>query len=146
MLILVAWVVMTFTHEIGHVVGGWVGGAKLTDLDLAPWRMPYSLHSPDPHPLLTLWSGPLLGVLIPLSIAPLIRHRWAWFVADFCLLANGAYLALAWIAGDRFLDTPRLLQAGSHPITIALYCLITIGFGYTRFRNDCAAVLRGNAN
>lgn len=140
-LLVVSWIVMTFTHETGHVIGGWISGATLTDLDLAPWRMPYSLHSPDPHPLVTLWSGPVLGVLVPLALAAVIRRPWVWFIADFCLLANGIYLALAWASGDRFLDTPRLLDAGAVPLSIVLYCTLTIGSGYVRFRKDCIVCL-----
>ena len=103
--------------------------------------MPYSLHSPDPHPLVTLWAGPLLGVAVPLALATLIRTRWAWFIADFCLIANGGYLALAWLSGDRYLDTPRLLDAGAHPAFIALFCCFTIVLGYVRFRADCTLYL-----
>jgi len=136
-----AWVVMTFTHECGHLVGGLLGGATLTDVDLVPWRMPYSLHSPDPNPLVTLWCGPLLGVLVPVGLALVIRKPWAWFIADFCLIANGIYLALAWVSGDRFLDTSRLLDAGTSPIWIVLYCGGTMGVGYFRFRSDCINVL-----
>ncbi|QDV61047.1 MraY-like glycosyltransferase [Crateriforma conspicua] len=128
---------MTMTHEFGHIVGGMACGATLTDFDLAPWRMPYSLHSPDPHPLVTLWAGPLLGVAVPFIGAALVRKRWAWFIADFCLIANGGYLALAWLSGDRFLDTPRLLAAGAHPGSIVVYCMVTIGVGYVWFRSDC---------
>ncbi|MEM6776565.1 MAG: hypothetical protein AAF670_02845 [Planctomycetota bacterium] len=131
---------MTLTHECGHIVGGWMGGATLTDCDLAPWRMPYSLHAPDPRPLMTLWSGPMLGVIVPLLAAAVIQRPWSWFVADFCVLANGAYLALAWLAGDRFLDTPRLLAAGAHPISIVLFVVSTTLVGYVRFRNDCMGV------
>ena len=141
-LLVIAWIVMTFTHEMGHVVGGWISGATLNDLDLAPWRLPYSLHNPDPHPLVTLWCGPVLGALVPLGMAALIRQPWAFFFADFCLLANGCYLALAWISGERFLDTQRLLEAGAHPISIAFYCIVTIGFGYVRFRHDCRCLFR----
>lgn len=71
-----------------------------------------------------------------MATAALVRRRWAWFIADFCLLANGVYLALAWLSGDRYLDAPRLLDAGTHPVTIAIYCCVTIGFGYTWFRSD----------
>ncbi|TWT49229.1 hypothetical protein Pla22_44210 [Rubripirellula amarantea] len=149
---------MLLTHEIGHLVGGWCGGATLVDVDLAPWRMPYSIHHPDPHPRLTLWAGPLLGVIVPVGTAILVQghktrrqtkqqtqqptrrqawRKWAWLVADFCLLANGTYLAIAWVACDRFLDTPRMLAAGVSPIFIAAYCVVTVSVGYVRFRNDC---------
>ncbi len=133
---------MTWAHEIGHLLGGWIGGATLIDFELAPWRLPYSLHQPDPNPLMTLWAGPLLGVAIPGALAVVIRRQWATFIADFCLLANGSYLALAWVSGDPHLDTPRLLAAGSHLATISVFCGITICLGYFRFRRDCRAVLR----
>ncbi|WP_229360826.1 hypothetical protein [Fuerstiella marisgermanici] len=145
-LLAVSWVVMTFTHEVGHLIGGMICGATLTDYDLAPWRMPYSLHSPDPHPLITLWAGPILGVAIPLTIADVAQRRWVWFIADFCLIANGSYLALAWVSGDRFLDTPRLLDAGTHPAIIVVYCVLTIGIGYVWFRADCIYYLAGETN
>ncbi len=140
-LLLAGWCVMTFTHEAGHIVGGWLGGGTLIHAELRPWHLPHSLFEPDPHPLLTVWSGPLLGVIVPVLIAVIVRGRWMWFVADFCLLANGAYLATGWIAGDRYLDTPRLLAAGAWPISVLMYCVITIGIGYVRFRQDCLTVL-----
>lgn len=140
-LLIAGWCVMTFTHEAGHLVGGWLGGGTLQHAELRPWHLPHSLFEPDPHPLLTLWCGPLLGVVVPVIVALLIRRPWAWFLADFCLLANGAYLATAWITGDRYLDTPRLLAAGAWPISVATYCAITIGVGYFRFRRDCRSLL-----
>lgn len=132
-----SWVVMTFLHELGHVIGGWLGGGTLVDYALAPWHLPYSLHNSDPHPRLTLWAGPLFGVIAPVVAALIIRRPWATFIADFCLLANGCYLALAWLSGDRLLDTPRMLAAGIRPLEIAFFCAITIGIGYPRFRSDC---------
>ncbi|WDQ19479.1 hypothetical protein [Rhodopirellula sp. P2] len=132
---------MTQTHELGHVVGGWIGGATLIEVDLRPWQLPYSIHSPDPSPLITLWSGPLLGVVVPVAFAIVANRRAWWFVADFCLLANGTYLALAWFSGEAFLDASRLFQAGASKLMVATYCLLTIGVGYPRFRNDCIWML-----
>ncbi len=142
-LLAVSWVVMTFTHETGHLVGGWLGGATLVECDLAPWRMPYCLHDPDPNPLLTLWSGPVLGMVVPVAVAAVVRARRVWFVADFCLLANGLYLAASWYSGDAYLDTPRLFAEGASPVAVGAYCLVTIGVGYVRFRRDCIEVLNG---
>ncbi|KAA5538918.1 hypothetical protein FYK55_26135 [Roseiconus nitratireducens] len=136
-LMLVAWCVMAITHEVGHLIGGWLGGARLQAFDLAPWRLPYSVHQPDPYPLLTLWSGPLLGVAIPWLACWLIRRDWCWLIADFCLIANGSYLALSWPSKDPLLDSRRMLDAGTHPIWIVCFCLGTIGLGYVRFRKDC---------
>jgi hypothetical protein len=142
-LLVASWCVMTTTHEAGHLVGGWLGGGTLRDADLAPWRLPYSIFDPDPRPLLTLWCGPLLGAAVPLIVAWLVSRPWMWFIAHFCVLANGVYLAAAWGSGDRYLDTPQLLEHGAHPATIAVYCAITIGFGYLRLRRDVARVRSG---
>ena len=140
-LLAASWCVMTFTHEAGHIVGGWVGGARLRYAQLWPWGIPYSTFDPDPHPLLTVWSGPLLGALVPVGVALLVRRRWAWFIAHFCLLANGTYLVGGWITGDRLVDTTRLLAAGAHPATIVAYCLLTVGVGYVGFRRSCVQLL-----
>lgn len=140
-LLLVSWVAMTTTHELGHLLGGWIGGATLRDFDLAPWRLPFSLHQPDPHPQLTLWAGPVLGIAAPLAVASICGWQVTTFVADFCLLANGVYLALAWISGERLLDTARLLDAGTPPWVLAAFCVLTIGMGYARFRTACTRVL-----
>lgn len=145
LLLLLSWCVMTVTHEAGHVVGGWLCGGTLREAHLWPWQLPYSVFDPDPRPLVTLWCGPLLGVLVPLAVAGLVRRGWAWFVAYFCVLANGSYLATAWVTGDRFLDTPKLLDHGTHPATVAAYCVVTIGGGYVGFRRQCVRVLTSAA-
>lgn len=132
---------MTFFHEIGHVICGFLSGGKLQSADLVPWRLPYSYFEPDPMPLVTLWGGPILGVLIPASIAGVVRKSWAWFVAYFCVLANGTYIALAWFSHERLLDTERLLDHGAHPISIVIYCGLTISIGYVGFRHECARLL-----
>lgn len=131
---------MTTTHELGHLVGGWCSGGKLQHVELRPWRLPHSHFAPDPYPLVTLWSGPLLGALSPFAMAAVLRRLWSWFVANFCVLANGVYLALAWLSGDRWLDTPRLLAEGASPIAIAAYCAATIWIGYVRFRRSVLEV------
>ena len=140
-LLLISWCVMCFVHESGHIVCGWSCGGALISYDLFPWHLPYSIFDPDPWPLVTLWGGPLVGASLPLSVACLVRREWAWFVAYFCLLANGIYLALAWVTGDVYLDTPKLLEHGTHPATILAYCVLTIGFGYLGFRRHCVAIL-----
>jgi hypothetical protein len=141
LLLVASWCVMTFTHESGHVLAGWAGGGTLQHADLAPWRLPHSTFDPDPYPLVTLWGGPVLGVAVPLTAALALRRRWGWFVAHFCLLANGAYLAISWVTGEQYLDAPRLLAHGAYPLAVAAYCLVTIGAGYLGFRRQCIRVL-----
>ena len=50
-------------------------------------------------------------------------------------------LATAWISNEPFLDTPKLLEHGASPMTVFLYCTVTIGFGYFGFRRSCQNVL-----
>ena len=145
LLLMASWCVMTFTHEAGHIVGGWASGGTLRDAHLMPWELPYSSFEPDPWPLVTLWSGPILGALVPFALVAIVRRQWMGFIAHFCLLANGCYLAIAWMTGDNMLDTPKLLARGSHPATIAAYCLLTIGIGYVGFRRQCMRVLTPRA-
>ena len=140
-LLAMSWAVMTFTHEMGHIVGGTCCGGSLKSADLLPWHLPYSIFDPDPFPLVTLWAGLIIGVLAPVVLAIIVRRDWMWFIANFCLIANGAYIATAWFSGDRYLDTPKMLEHGASPITIAVYCLLTIGFGYVGFRQSCISVL-----
>jgi hypothetical protein len=132
---------MTFTHEMGHIIGGTCCGGTLVSADLVPWRLPYSIFAPDPFPLVTLWAGPIIGVVTPVAIAIIVQRDWVWFIANFCVLANGAYIATAYFSSDRYLDTPKLLEHGASPVTIAVYCVLTIGFGYVGFRQACIAAL-----
>lgn len=141
-LLVASWVVMTFTHEMGHIIGGTCCGGSLSSADLLPWHLPYSIFEPDPHPLVTLWAGLILGVLAPVAVAMALQRKWMWFIANFCVLANGAYIATAGFSGDRHLDTPKLLEHGASPIPIAVYCLLTIGLGYVGFRRSCIDALR----
>lgn len=142
-LLVASWCVMTVIHEAAHIVCGWASGGTLQEADIVPWGLPHSHFDPDPWPLVTLWGGPLLGVLVPLGLAAVVRRGWMWFIAYFCLLANGFYLVTAWASGERFLDTPRLLHHGAHPATIAVYCVVTISTGYVGFRRECMRVLAG---
>lgn len=137
LLLILSWIVMTFTHELGHIVGGLCCGGRLISASVVPWRMPYSIFDPDPLPLVTLWSGLSLGALVPVLVATVINRRSLWFIAHFCLLANGSYIAIAWFTGDRYLDTARLLSHGASPLSIAIYCVVTIGWGYIGFRSSC---------
>ena len=140
-LLSVAWCVMVLSHETGHLLGGWLGGGKLQQADLRPWALPHSRFDPDPHPLLTLWAGPIFGVAGPLIAALLIRKPWVWLIAHFCLLANGCYLITAWVDGGTHLDTTRLLAQGASPLQIIAYCAITIAWGYLGFRSNCRTLL-----
>ena len=140
-LLVLSWCVMTTTHELGHLLGGWSSGGELQFVELRPWRLPQSHFDPNPRPLLTLWCGPIFGVTLPLGIWLLFRKPMFEFIAAFCMVANGAYLAMGWVSGERYLDTQQLLEQGASPLSIALFSLATLGWGYVWFRRRCIEVI-----
>ncbi len=133
-LLLLSWIVMTTSHELGHLVCGYACGGSLIDYDLVPWRLPYSHFSPDPYPRITLWGGLILGIFFPVIIAVLLRRDWCWFIAYFCVLSNGLYIAAGWISGESELDTNKLFKNGESWETILIYCTMTLAIGYFGFR------------
>lgn len=140
-LLIASWCVLVVSHEAGHLIGGWAGGGMLQHADLRPWALPHSRFDPDPSPLVTLWAGPVLGVVMPLAAAATIRRRWSWFIAKFCLLANGMHIALGLASDGAYLDAHRLLAEGAALPQLIIYALLTIGFGYDRFRLSCIELL-----
>jgi hypothetical protein len=141
-MLIASWCVMVTTHEAGHVVSGILSGGKPVYAELRPWKLPHSHFAPDPSPRVTLWGGPILGIAVPVLAAVIIRRNWCWFIADFCLIAGGTYIAMAWLSNEPLLDTARLLNAGVPRWQIAVFCLLTIVPGYIRFRSRCVEWLR----
>jgi hypothetical protein len=136
LILVTCWTAFALTHECGHLAGGWACGGKLVEAELRPWRLPHSFFSPDPRPLVTLWCGPLVGVLVPLVVGWVARRSTVWFVVWFCVLANGAYIATGWFTGDSELDTTKLLAAGAPVWSIAVYVVATVVPGYVGFRRE----------
>lgn len=71
----------------------------------------------NPHPLLVVWAGPVLGGLLPLglwSVAIWLRLKEAFlarFFAGFCLVANGLYIGVG--SFGRVGDCGEMLRHGS---------------------------------
>lgn len=140
-----AWVVMTVSHELGHVVAGAIGGGQVVLLELRPWHLPHHLMSGDRHPLVTLWAGPVLGCLIPLAVAAIVRRPACWFIAWFCVVANASYLLLGYLSGDGELDSTKMIAAGTRPIVLLASVAVTLPLGYLRFRRSCIDLISGPA-
>lgn len=136
---------MSFSHECGHLIAGQCCGGQLVAVDLLPWHLPYSIFEPDPYPLITLWSGPLVGVILPLVIAFVVDRPAVWLIAYFCLLANGLYIAGGWWSPSDQLDTTKLIKHGASPISLGVFCVISIGIGYVGFRYECQRFFRERA-
>src|SRR4051812_20628988 len=90
-----SWLTMMLVHETGHVLGAMFSGGKIQRVIWHPRVISRTDVHPNPHPLIEVWSGAIIGSLVPLVIAGIasaLRLRSAclfWFVAGFCLIANG---------------------------------------------------------
>ncbi len=112
-----SWWPMMAIHELGHMVAALATGGTITHFELPYWSFSRTDISPNPSPMITVWSGPLTGVLLPtivwLALAlPLPRTRKPLgFFAGFCLIANGAYISLGTL--DRIGDAGDMLRLGT---------------------------------
>lgn len=133
--VLASWLGMQALHEIGHVLGAWFTGGEVKQVVLNPLTISRTDLAQNPHPLLVVWAGPICGVLFPLVLwggAMMLRMRSAFvfrFVAGFCLIANGAYIAIG--SFDRVGDCGEMLRHGSLIWQLWLFGAITIPLGFS---------------
>lgn len=125
-LLALSWWTMQAVHELGHVVGALVTGGTIERILLSPLSISRTDVSPNPHPAIVVWLGPLLGCLLPIAIFAAIphqhktAHRLACFFAGFCLIANGAYIAFG--SSNRVGDCGEMLRTGT-----SLWAMATFG-------------------
>lgn len=128
-----SWLGMQAVHESGHLLGGWLTGAKVTRVVLHPLTISRTDLAPNPRPLISVWAGPIFGITAPLllwAIAAVCRLRFAFvlrFFAGFCLLANGLYIGIG--SFDRVGDCGEMLRHGSEPWHLWLFGALTAPFG-----------------
>ena len=111
------WLAMMAFHELGHVIGALTTGGTVTSVSIPLLGFSRTDVWPSPWPRVEVWCGPILGALLPLSLAYGLRRTrvgsFAVAFAGWCLIANGAYIGVGWIyhagdAGDLLrLGTPR---------------------------------------
>jgi hypothetical protein len=115
-LLALSWLGMMAVHELGHVMGAVMTGGAVQRCVLHPLTISRTDVSPNPHPVAVVWLGPLVGAVLPLVALAAVPPRFAGtgtviqFFAGFCLIANGAYLAVGWI--DRVGDCSEMLRHG----------------------------------
>lgn len=135
-----AWLGMQAVHELGHVLGAWVTGGKVAEVVLHPLTISRTDLSRNPHPLIVVWAGPLIGVVVPLllwTVAAQVRLSIAFvlrFFAGFCLVANGLYIAFGSL--DRVGDCGVMLAQGSEPWQLWLFGLATVPWGMWLWHNQ----------
>jgi hypothetical protein len=107
---------MQAVHESGHALAAWLTGGIIQKVVLHPLAFSRTDVNPNPHPLVEIWAGPLLGSLLPLlGWALVVRWRvpyvFLWrFFAGFCLVANGVYLLCGSFAAET--DPGDLMRLG----------------------------------
>jgi len=121
-----SWFGMMAVHELGHVIGAVITRGHVTGVVLQPMAISRTDVHPNPNPAVVVWLGPILGCLLPLGLQLLIPARMkilrnsATFFAGFCLLTNGAYIAVG--SFDRVGDCGEMLRTGT-----PLWLMITFG-------------------
>jgi hypothetical protein len=131
--LLLSWLGMMAVHEFGHVVGAWLTGGTVTRVVLHPLAISRTDVSPNPHPRIVVWMGPLLGCLLPLAafgLAQAVRLPGAYllrFFAGFCLIANGAYIGVG--SFDRVGDAGDMLRHGSPTWQLWLFGAVAVPGG-----------------
>lgn len=132
-LALVSWLAMQAVHEFGHVIGAWLTGGHVNRVVLYPTVISRTDFSINPHPLIVVWAGPLVGSLLPLAIWGLAIALWRRggylfrFFAGFCLIANGTYIGVG--SFYRIGDAGDMLRYGSSPWQLWLFGIVTIAAG-----------------
>jgi hypothetical protein len=129
-----SWLGMQAIHELGHVGGAWLTGGTVKQVVLHPLTISRTDLGDNPAPLAVVWSGPLVGVLLPLliwllSAAAKIPGSFVLrFFAGLCLIANGLYIGLGSFCGIG--DCGEMLRHGSQIWHLWLFGIITIPAGF----------------
>jgi hypothetical protein len=77
---------MMGVHELGHVVGAWLTGGVVQKVVLHPLAISRTDVEPNPQPLVVVWAGPFVGVLLPLGAGSLFhvgKFRGAYLLRFF---------------------------------------------------------------
>lgn len=126
-----SWLAMQATHELGHVLAAYLTGGQVLKVVLWPLAFSRTDLTANPHPLAVVWSGPLVGIFLPIlsyGIACALRlpgkYLFRWF-AGFCLIANGAYIGAGYWASDH--ADPWVMTTNGSPIwLLVLFGALTV--------------------
>lgn len=125
---------MMAVHELGHVVGAMTTGGSVERVVLYPLDISRTDVSPNPHPMVVVWAGPVIGCLVPLGLLAMTgRQNIVWrkviqFFAGYCLIANGAYISIGAI--DRVGDCGEMLRTGTHLWILFAFGVVTMPLGF----------------
>lgn len=147
---LVSWLGMQAIHEAGHVLGAGLTGGRVARVVLHPTTISRTDLAENPHPLVVVWAGPVLGAAVPLllwGVMDALKQPSAFvlrFFAGFCLVANGAYIAGGSFAGIG--DCSEMLRHGSPRWTLWLFGIVTVPVGFWLWHRQGSYFGLGTAN
>jgi hypothetical protein len=128
-----SWLGMQAVHELGHVLGTILTGGQIATVVLHPLTISRTDLIENPHPLIVVWAGPLVGLLLPLilwSVLAATRTPGAFvarFFAGFCLVATGAYIGVgSFLAAG---DCGEMLRHGSNAWVLRLFGALAVPAG-----------------
>jgi hypothetical protein len=128
-----SWLGMQAVHESGHVLGAYLSGGRVARVVLHPLTISRTDLEHNPRPLFVAWAGPVVGILLPLTLWGVAGARGLpgtfvlRFFAGFCLIANGAYIAGG--SFDRIGDGGEMLRQGSALWQLWLFGAVTVPLG-----------------
>ena len=128
-----SWLGMQGVHELGHVCGARLTGGKVQKVVLHPLAISRTDLAENPAPLVVVWAGPLVGVLVPLILwaaTAAVKMPGSFvlrFFAGFCLIANGLYVGLG--SFGRIGDCGEMLRHGSAFWQLWLFGLVSVPAG-----------------
>jgi hypothetical protein len=148
--VLASWLGMQAVHECGHVFGALATDGDVARVVLHPLTISRTDLAVNPHPLLVVWAGPIFGVLFPLTLwgaiaALQLPSSFVFrFFAGFCLIANGAYIAVG--SFDQVGDCGEMLRHGSQIWQLWLFGATMIPAGFWLWHRQGTDFGLGSAN
>ncbi len=148
-LLLACWLGMQAVHELGHVLGAWATGGRVAQVVWHPLTISRTDLAHNPQPLVVVWAGPVVGVVLPLlmwGVAAVARMPGTYvlrFFAGFCLAANGLYIAGG--SFDEVGDCGVMLQHGSEHWHLWLFGAVTVPLGLVLWHGQGAHFGLGTA-
>lgn len=128
------WLAFMAVHELGHVVAANLTGGTVTKIVVHPLAISRTDVSPNLNPLAVVWTGPVLGVLLPLLFWGAVcsfqipGDYLARFFAEFCLIGNGAYIGVG--SFEQIGDAGDMLKNGSPIWTLWLFGIVSVAIGF----------------
>lgn len=130
---ILCWLLMQAVHEFGHVLGAIITGGQVERVVLNPISISRTDVSPNPHPMIVVWAGPIVGVILPFAIWALVlmygvKTRFGLFFSGFCFIANGLYIGLG--SFEHIGDAGEMIHHGSPIWILWIFGIVSLGLGF----------------